>query len=161
MLPTLERVRELLRYDLVAGQFTWRVQRTPQRPAGSPAGAVGKRGYLGISIDRQVLAAHRLAWFYVMGYWPINQIDHIDGDRLNNRWRNLRDVPQTVNNQNITRAHADNKTGFLGVCRHKGRFVAYVRDGKRNRYLGLHDTPELAHAAYLTAKRVLHEGCTL
>ena len=97
------------------------------------------------------------------GRWPQKSIDHINGDGSDNRWANLRDVDQKTNAQNLREAHADNKAGLLGV--HKGRKYArwkaaiYV-DGKTKK-LGLFESAEAAHAAYVEAKRLLHAGCTI
>lgn len=90
-------------------------------------------------------------------------IDHINGDGLNNRRANLRSVSNAVNAQNQRKPKSNNKNGFLGVSWHKqsGKWEAKIgTDGKR-KYLGLFDDPSIAHEAYLTAKRNLHEGCTI
>lgn len=107
--------------------------------------------------------AARLAWFYVHGAWPKHHIDHINGNRLDNRIANLRDIPRQANNQNIHRSFKTNKTGFLGVDLDKrsNRYRASIRHNGSNRTLGRFDTPEEAHEVYLNAKRLLHEGCTL
>jgi hypothetical protein len=63
----------------------------------------------------------------VYGTWPKNQIDHIDGDRANNRISNLRDVSQSINQQNLKRSRVRSKSGFLGVSPSFGRFRAAIR----------------------------------
>ncbi len=88
-------------------------------------------------------------------------MDHLNGDASDNRLANLRDVPQEVNQQNQRRANADSKTGLLGASPRGPRFQAAITTQGDRRYLGLFDTAEEAHQAYLTAKRQLHAGCTI
>ena len=102
------------------------------------------------------------------GHWPTKQIDHKNGERADNAFANLREATQQLNSENLRRARADNKTGYLGVFRHYyihkrdgQRFVACIQVDGRLRKIGLFLTPEAAHAAYLEAKRRLHEGCTI
>lgn len=165
---TAERLRSLLNYDAATGVFTWRFSRKG-RPgkAGAQAGRVDERfGYRYIGIDRKRYGAHRLAWLYMTGELPVGEVDHIDGDRRNDRFVNLRDVSVRTNRENIRKARADNKsTGFLGVRINRkngdARYSARITvDGKEIR-LGRFDTPEEAHEAYLAAKRAKHAGCTI
>jgi hypothetical protein len=162
---TAERLRELLHYDQETGIFTW-----TQRPSemarkcapGAVAGSVCKvHGYVYIGIDWVKHPAHRLAWLYVRGEWPQFDIDHIDGDRANNRIGNLRDVSRSVNLQNARKARSDSQSGLLGALRNRNRWMSRIKANGRMIHLGSFDTPEEAHAAYLAAKRKLHEGCTI
>lgn len=162
--PTAERLRELLHYDPSTGVFTNLVQRGSQARAGSIAGCRNEnKGYWRFRIDSVDVWAHRAAWCYVTGSWPTLQIDHIDGDKINNRINNLRDVRPSVNSQNLRRPHSDNRSGFLGVSWHKRDqvYVARIYIDGQNRTLGRFSEPEEAHAAYLAAKRRLHEGCAV
>ena len=95
------------------------------------------------------------------GTWPNLQIDHINGVKDDCRWSNLREVDGFLNMQNQRRPMRDNKVGFLGVVRTGRRFRASIGAGGKHRGLGTFDTPELAHAAYIAAKRKLHPGGTL
>lgn len=88
-------------------------------------------------------------------------LDHINGNRADNRIANLREVPNAVNCQNKRAPLPKNKTGFLGVTRDAHGFRAAVMLNRRQHHLGRFDTAEAAHAAYVEAKRRLHEGCTL
>jgi len=119
------------------------------------------RGYREILVDRIHYRAHRLAWLYMTGEWPTNGVDHIDGDKLNNRFANLRDIPQAANSQNIKKATARSITGFLGVSPHETRFRARLRVNRKLINLGSYATAEEAYAVYLEAKRRLHPGNTL
>lgn len=107
--------------------------------------------------------AHRLIWLMVHGVWPTGQINHIDGNKLNNLLSNLRDVSQATNMQNQRRAHSDNASGLLGVYWHKRqcRFYSQIRVNKVLKHLGYFPNADLAHEAYLRAKRELHPGNTL
>lgn len=159
---TAERLREVLNYNPQTGIFT-RLVRTAQRvQVGDTAGCKAQRGCLLIMIDCRLYQAHRLVWLYVHGVWPTNHIDHLDGNPANNRIENLRDVSHSVNMQNIRKAKSSNKsTGMLGSYRIGKRFQAKIVIDGKVRHIGMFDTPELAHAAYLAAKRLHHHGCTI
>jgi hypothetical protein len=99
---------------------------------------------------------------YVHGAWPLGVVDHKDGDRANNAIGNLRDVPNKTNCENRRAANKNNAIGLLGVRRHtSGKYEARIRVDGQLMYLGLHLDAETAHAAYLAAKRIHHEGNTL
>ena len=160
MTCTHERLKELLHYDPATGVLTWRVRSRNTR-VGDIAGRLLNGGYRSIGIDRRAYQAHRLAWLWMTGEWPKGDIDHIDGDPLNNRFENLRDVSHGINQQNQNRAHSNNKTGFLGVSPRGRKFRAVINVDGKHMHIGLFNTPELAYAAYLAAKRIHHEGNTL
>jgi hypothetical protein len=106
--------------------------------------------------------AHRVVWLLIYGEWPKLEIDHIDGDRLNLRIANLRDVPKIINSENKRRPHRGSRSGVLGVDLAKpGKWRARIRVRGKTIYLGTFDSPELAHNEYVRAKRSLHAGCTL
>jgi len=131
--------------------------------AGKPAGTPHIMGYVSIHIDGKGYLAHRLAWFLHYGAWPSKGLDHIDGDKLNNRIENLRDVGQKINGQNKKRPNSNNKLGLLGVSMNaKGtRYIAFIKIDGKQRYVGSYLTAEEAAAAYIDAKRRQHEGGTL
>ena len=137
--------------------FRWKVTNKWSRAsAGVVAGSLHSNGYWYIQIDGRKYLAHRLAWLITNGALPADQIDHIDGDRANNRLANLREATNAENQQNLRRAPRGSTTGLLGASPHGGGFKARIRvDGER-RHLGQFDTPEQAHAAYLVAKKKLH-----
>lgn len=87
------RLLEQLKYDPLTGVFTWLVTRN-RITQGDVAGSVSKEGYRVIRIDGEHHKAHRLAWFYVHGSWPSGIIDHKDGNKDNNKIKNLRDTSQ-------------------------------------------------------------------
>jgi hypothetical protein len=155
---TAERLRCLVFYDPKTGLFR-RLVRNTNATAGWP----DKAGYMHLMVDAKTYSAHRLAWLYMTGEWPRNDIDHINGRRSDNRFCNLRDVPKNFNMQNERRARKNNPTGLMGAQFRKDRgkwFAALRVDGKFRRF-GSFETPEEAHAAYVEAKRIHHPGFTL
>lgn len=159
---TAGRLREVLSYDPESGEFRWKVRLSARSVIGEIAGTTDERGYIRICIDRNIQRAHRLAWLYMHGAWPAQEIDHLDGDKQNNRIANLRDVARAVNQQNQRSANRQSRSGLRGVKLHKtGKWHARIWANGRSESLGLHDTADLAYAAYLKAKRQHHEGNTL
>ncbi|UVH54668.1 HNH endonuclease [Variovorax paradoxus] len=164
---TAARLRELLDYDPETGMFVRKVRTAQRHHAGDRADFLIKsgnqKGYYRVSIDSRRFLAHRLAWLYVHGEWPKQDIDHRDSDRGNNRIANLRDVSNEVNRQNIRGPMSSNRCGLLGVFYHAQtrKWRARIQVKRRGIHLGLFVTPEEAHQAYLVAKRKYHEGCTI
>lgn len=118
-----------------------------------------------MKVDGKVYLQHRLAWLYVTGEWPEHSIDHIDGNPGNNRFANLRDVPQNVNAQNRRKAQASKKySTLLGAqwCKQVSKWKTSVRVNGRMKHIGFFASAEDAAQAYVQAKRVYHlEGNTL
>lgn len=163
-LPTIEEVRRHLAYDHATGSFTYACDRYGGRfKAGSPAGGKpNSNGYIVIGVgSHRRLYAHRLAWAHYHGEWP-EVIDHINGDRTDNRISNLRSVSWSGNARNRQGAYRTNKSGYLGVValppKADGtpRFTAYIRAKDIHKSLGVFSDPVVAHNAYLQAKRDLH-----
>ena len=157
---TQQRLKELLNYDPETGIFTW-VKRTSNRVKIGDAVGFNSHGYVRMKVDGTVYGAGPLAWFYMTGRWPSHEIDHKNTIRNDNRWDNLRDIPHTVNLQNIRRAHRDSKSMLGTQQRENGRWSAKICINKKQIPLGTFDTEAQAHAAYVEAKRRIHEGCTL
>src|SRR6516164_8572552 len=146
---TPEYLRKLLAYDATTGVFTWRVGRARTRH-GTVAGTLEHDGYRRIRIDRRAYHSHRLAWFYVHGKWPKDQIDHINGNRDDNCIANLREASRSQNLANA-RHHRRSKAPYKGITLLRGKWVAQISIYGRKRYLGYFDTPEAAHTAYCKA----------
>ena len=159
---TPERVSELFNYDPLTGVLTWKHSRGGQ-VSGSPAGCITEDGYRRVTTGRRSYLVHRLIWMLVYGAWPTNTIDHINGDKLDNRITNLRDVTRKTNKENMRKPRKDNTVGVLGVHWHKymKKFQASIRTNGERIHLGTYNTSEEAHQAYLIAKRQLHAGNTL
>ncbi len=159
-MPTRAQVASIIEYDPETGLFRWKVHQGGRRAKGWFAGAE-EHGYRAISVRGRLQRAHRIAWLLMTGDWPALEIDHIDGDRANNRWSNLREVPHAINSHNQQRPSRNSATGVLGVTRGASKtspYIAGIRvDGKRI-HLGSFATIEEARDAYLRAKRRLHPG---
>lgn len=151
MVSSVEQLREMLHYDPQTGAFTWRQKTSRKVVVGAIAGCPGPAGYTLIGIGGVVYYAHRLAWVWMTGEWP-EKVDHQDGDRTNNAWANLRLATSQQNSLNARRP-ASNTSGFKGVSWHKAakRWAASIHKQGRKHHLGLFNSPEKAHAAYLLA----------
>ena len=156
---TLEKVRELLHYDPATGQFRWRVNvgSYGRIPAGTVAGAKSLNGYIYITIGRHRCLAHRLAWFYVNGEWPEKQIDHINNNRVDNTWSNLRLADQSENSCNGS-LRTTNTSGYRGVSwsTAKRKWVASIVKNRKQFKLGYFSCKHEAYSAYCKAARKLH-----
>lgn len=160
---TAERLRELLDYSPETGEIRWRVNRGGTARADSVAGTPNGDGYRKIHIAGRRYFVHRLVWVYVYGRWPVNQIDHINMDKDDNRIVNLREATNAENHGNQRKARTDNRTGLLGASWNKEakKFHAQIQLDGKTKHLGYHRTAEEAHQAYIKAKRELHPFCTL
>lgn len=150
-------------YNDETGVFTRLVSSGGVR-AGEAAGSVKSNGYVYLSIAGKQHLAHRLAWFMVNGVWPENDIDHINGDRTDNRFCNLRLATRAENMQNERKARVSNKSsGLLGVSWSKAacKWAAGIKLEGKKKHLGLFDDPQVAHEAYLSEKRKIHDFCTI
>jgi len=111
---TQERLKSLLHYDPCTGVFTWLDRRSIRVAAGHIAGGIHPHGYIHIGINKRQYGAHRLAFLYMTGEMPVNQVDHINGVRDDNKWANLRHATHSINSKN-RRKDKTNKSGVTGV----------------------------------------------
>lgn len=157
------RLLEVIAYEPLTGEFTWKVNAAKNVKAGRRAGCVKKTGYVLVAIDKEQFLGHRLAWFFVHGEWPKQHLDHINGDRADNRLGNLRLATVAENMQNLRGASRASSTGLLGVSRsQKGDgFRASIRVNGVRKHLGTFPSADLAYQAYLAAKREFHPRSTL
>lgn len=155
---THDRLKELIHYDPDSGHFTWLVKRGRSAIVGSVAGTTKSRGYRQIYIDSKPYLAHRLAWFYMHGSWPEQEIDHINLNRCDNRIRNLRLATRSQNGQN-RKVPSHNKSGVLGVHWHRGAHKWEVKLIKERKciYLGLFQDLELAELVATEARSKYHK----
>ena len=151
---TQEKLRQLLTYDPTTGNFVWLVNRRSKVKAGAIAGYKDANGYTKIQINGQTYSAHRLAWYYVHGVWPPQEIDHINRQRDDNRLCNLRLADKMLNNRN---RKTSNKHGVKGVHWHKmfNRWVGQISLNGKNNHLGLYDRFEDAVQARKIAEIIL------
>ena len=162
MTLTVEHLKNALIYDPDTGKFVWNTRPSRAVKAGDVAGCVEKRiGYVTIGIKGRIYKAHRLAWLYVYGQWPKGLIDHVNGDKADNRIANLRDVFADGNSQNVRKPNSRNKSGFMGVIWFQNKWRASMSVNGKSKWLGDYNTPEEAHQIYLEAKRKYHVACTI
>ena len=152
---TVERLREVLRYEPGTGKFIRLVSNSNRARAGSITGSPAVDGSIVVHIDGKLYRAHRLAWLYVHGRWPVAEIDHVNGDPADNRVANLRESTRTENMRNV-RMHRDCGSGLKGAYRDKKKWKSSIMVDGVHRYLGAFDPPEDAHAAYCRAATTLH-----
>lgn len=157
----IELLREALQYDADTGEFKWRIRGGGTAQPGARAGSTSAKGYVKIQWKERAVKARRLAWWMHYGVWPSACIDHINGVRDDNRIANLRLATKAQNAQNIRLPRKDNKCGYLGVYARGGRWRAEIQAEGRTVYLGVFDTPQEAHDAYLQAKQRCHPFQTL
>lgn len=157
---TQERLKELFHYDPETGIFIRKVRISYRSKVGEIAGGFdASTGYVRISILGELYYSHRLVWLYVTGVWPKKEIDHINGNRSDNRLCNLREATKSENRQNISAdGYKTNSCGFLGVFLDKScnRWRAKIEVNKCLESLGSYSTAEEASIAYAQAKARLH-----
>ena len=151
-LITQNRLKEILHYNSDTGIWIRLVDTRNKIKSGSRAGTCTVKGYRRIKIEKKHYFEHRLAWLYMTGEWPENDIDHIDGNRSNNKWSNLRSATRQQNRMNTKKLGIKKKNFDLpvGVIRRSGRFGAVCKSNKKRKSLGMFDTAEQAHQRYLT-----------
>lgn len=150
---TARRLRQLLDYDQETGEFVRKVAVSNNTKAGDIAGSQDPSdGYVRIRVDLVSYKAHRLAWLWMTGEWPVGDLDHRDLNRANYAWSNLREATESQNVANSPKRR-DNKSGWKGVHWSKqcGRWRADIGVKGKREYLGLYDCPAAAHFAYLSA----------
>jgi hypothetical protein len=145
------RLGELLSYDPETGVFTWHVG-CAKAKKGSPAGFKTKAGYIELNIDGGRYYAHRVAWLWMTGKWPRAHVDHVNGDRSDNRFANLREASVSQNLANA-KTPSHNTSGLKGAHwdARTERWIAQIHKDGKNIWLGRHKTKEAAHAAYCDA----------
>lgn len=160
---TQEYLKSILHYEPNSGVFTWLIRRDMDnrwnsRWAGKTAGWLKMpQGYLQIGINNKKYYSHRLAWLYMTGQFP-SEIDHIDGNKSNNVYSNIREA-SFVQNQRNKGIMKNNVSGYKGVffCNQKKKWVAKIRiDIKKDIHLGSFGCPTAAHFAYCRAAKQYH-----
>ena len=151
-------LRVLFDYDSISGIFTRKITTSNVAKKGSIAGSLNDSGYLIILVNGHKYRAHRLAWLYCFDEFPNGIIDHIDGNRTNNRLDNLREATNTENLYN-SKIRSDNTTGYKGVSidKRSNRYRAYITINKKVKSLGYYATALEASEAYVKAAKELHK----
>jgi hypothetical protein len=155
----ITRLRERFTYEAATGRLLW-AKRVGKSHAviGAQAGCISTQsGYRLIRFDGKLFLAHRLVWLYVHGALPAAELDHINGNRDDNRIENLREVTRAQNAQNTSVLWRTNTSGHKGVAFHKqrGKWRASIRRDGKTAHIGLFDNYEQARSAWLAAKDAL------
>jgi hypothetical protein len=146
-----ERLRELLAYDPETGEFRWKVYRSPHARAGDAAGCAKGNGYRKICVDRRYYHAHRLAYLWMTGAWPPEDVDHRNRQRADNRFQNLRPADKAQNAAN-TGLYRNSRSGFRGVARVGDKWKAHVSVRGIYQHLGMFKPAEEAALAAQAAR---------
>lgn len=146
---THQELKQQLRYDENSGVFIWiKVKKNSPIKVGAIAGGYPKSGaYSNIQIDGKKYLTHRLAWFYVYGKFPDGELDHINGNKQDNRIINIREATRSQNMAN-TRTRKDSFSGIKGVRALGNRWIANIFINRKPKYLGAFDTKEEAAKAF-------------
>tara|TARA_R110002126_G_C10195847_1_gene476394 strand:- start:25 stop:531 length:507 start_codon:yes stop_codon:yes gene_type:complete len=153
-----DRLKELLNYDPITGIFT-RIKRSSNNDViGKSVGSSDcSKGYLRISIDGVRYKAHRLAYLYMTGDWPLEVVDHINGVKHDNRWCNLR--PATLSQNGSNRSVVRNKLGLRGVSQvSKNTYAVTISVGGKRECLYGFDCPYKASAAHIEKLRAYEQS---
>lgn len=168
-LPNVEYLRECFDHDADAGTLKWK--RRPlhhfrnahsmntfnAKHAGKTSGSHINNRYLVVPLNGRKYLAHRVIWKLVTGEDPRSLLDHVDANKMNNRFGNLREATKQQNAFNCNRSRA-NATGYKGVSYDKvrGKFYACIRLNGKTKALGLFDSAQDAHNAYVNAATEPH-----
>ena len=144
----LEYFKTFISYDPETGLFKWNAS-IGTKKSGSHAGTVltaCNKKYISIQINKKQYLAHRLAWLFINGEWPADQVDHIDGCGLNNKISNLRSVTRIENSKN-TRLNTKNTSGHFGVIFRHGKWIAQIGVNRKTIVIGTFSSKEEAISA--------------
>jgi HNH endonuclease len=164
-------LHELFTYDQETGVLNWRVRpryhfksdrawnMANGKYAGKVAGSIQKKGYRTVEISKDgktyALRVYRIIWAMMTGEWPAEEIDHIDLDKDNNKWGNLREATHVENCHNRS-VRSDSKTGIKGVSKRRQKYIAVITSNGVTHYLGQFDTAEEASVSYAKAAEIHH-----
>lgn len=148
---TQKKIKEVMKYESETGNFIW-IRPVHRKCIGQVAGSLKMRGEIEIKISGKAYSAHRLVWLYLFGYLPVEYIDHINGNRADNRIVNLR-VATNSQNQANRGLHSTNTSGFRGVCWNKksSKWQAGIKVKGKSFHLGMFENPTDASNAYKAA----------
>ena len=149
---TREYLVSILRLDEKEGRFYW-ISSGSGRNLTKPAGYKSSDGYRMICINGSLYKEHRLVWLYVTGKWPVDQLDHINEIKDDNRMPNLREATNSTNQLFREGGRSGAKTKSVGVSFHQNRYQASLTVDGVTHYLGRFLTEEQAAEAYKKAKQ--------
>lgn len=150
-------LHKYLSYSEDSGLFHWKISPCPRVRKGDVAGTNHPSGYINIGFNGKIYAAHRLAWIMHNGNEPIGDIDHIDGNKKNNRIENLRIATEAQNTWN-RKICTRNKSGIKGVSWYKAysKWCAQIRKNGKRHFLGYFNDIKAAETAVIRARNILH-----
>jgi len=153
---TQKRLKELLYYDPETGNFTYK-KPWFNRKIGDIASLKHSTGHTRIRLDGCLYYSHRLAWLYIYGYFPENEIDHINRNKSDNRICNLREVSVSCNMRN-TGNRSNNTSGVKGVYwfKQKSKWCSYIIISSKKYFLGLYSSFDEAVCTRLAAEQCLN-----
>jgi hypothetical protein len=147
-MPPVDFFKERLEYDAETGVFTWLGDFNAKRVGRRAGTTIGSKGYRTITIKKRRYYEHRIAWYMMTSEDPTGfEIDHINGDKSDNRFCNLRLATSKANKANCGLAKS-NSSGFKGVHRFRDKWIASITYDRKLIHLGVHECPQKAAAAY-------------
>ena len=132
---TQTQLKKIVSYDPCTGVFT-RLLTNQGAKKGDKAGSISTRGCVVVSVNNYQHKAHRLAWLYMTGSWPMGVIDHKNRNPVDNRFSNLRDVKQSTNTKNCSLSK-NNSSGVTGVYKHRGKWCAEIMVNRKKIHIGM------------------------
>lgn len=156
-IETQDQLKKILKYDPETGCFTWLIQRSSRRKIGDKAGYLDPGRYVRINVQGHLHYAHRLAFLYMEGAYPKNDVDHINRSKSDNRWINLRKATRTENFFNRPLG-INNTSGYKGVSfdKSKNKFSAIATINGKSNFLGRFNSALEAHEAYVRFSKERH-----
>jgi len=154
---TQKELKKILNYNPDTGIFTWLIRPSQSVRSGSIAGHIEVSGYSRIRINKKMHSSHRLAFLYMLGYFPKNYADHINGNRSDNRWSNLREATRQQNQCN-QKLSSRNTSGYKGVVwvEKRNKWRAMISMFGTMKHIGHYDNVLDAAKAYEDAARNHH-----
>lgn len=154
-----DECHRLFNYDAETGLLTRKVRVGKKVKVGDIVGCVNTKGYLVVRISGKLYSNHRTIWLMQTGEMPKEHIDHINGDKTDNRLVNLREATNAENLRNRGK-QSNNASGFKGVCvdsrRSKSPYRTKIMFNGMTIDIGHFTTPEQAHQAYCNKAKELH-----
>ncbi|MGZ8158362.1 MAG: HNH endonuclease [Methylobacter sp.] len=145
-----EFIKNYFSYDPITGNVTW-IKNYRNKKEGEVVSSISTNGYLRVGANKKRFQLHKVAWFLHYGSWPINEIDHINRVRNDNRICNLRDVAHSINTKNMS-----NSKGYRVLS--SGNFEARIIVDGKYISLGTYKTEQEASRAYSEARKIYHNG---
>lgn len=157
----VQLLSDYINYNSETGVLTWR-KNFFKTKIGKEIGSISTLGYRKVTFKGLTILCHRVAWAIHYGEQPPEVIDHINGNRTDNRMSNLRSVTMGGNARNQRSASKSNKSSkYLGVSKFEGRWRAKIKSHGKYIFIGYFDTEEQARDAYIDKKRMVHDTCTI